>query len=464
MDALAFFDRADQRLARRLLTAMVTLSITLVIYGSWLPLRFDIEKLNHADWTTLQLTLTPTTFQDATTNLLIYVAVGLFLAMRLQLTRWSLWIRVPLVLLAAVLTALLAELGQLFVPGRYASGTDLLCNGLGTLCGIGLAPVAATGLWRLVHQFKIVLVHRPMLALYWIALGLVLLAKLAPFDLAILPGQLEASLAAADWSPFSTPDQPPGAMLPRMVEMAGSFCAFALLGILGALAWRENHYRKVDSVVNAVAHLILLGALIELLQLLIVSHVCDATDWLIYVYGAVVGAVLGVVAVEREWLRREPHTRSTAGQVMLMVALVVQVSMIVAAALPPDGRWVQPTDDSFQWIPFYAQFRLSFATAVGTMVSSFLWYMALAVIAAVMIPVRRTATSSALTLLLTVGVVSLTELMHAFNLGHQADITQPILAIVAALVAVRAIIWVEHYRLVHAQTLATPIPEFKFVP
>ncbi len=53
-----------------------------------------------------------------------------------------------------VLVGLVSEVGQLWVPGRYASLLDLLANIIGIVLGIPLGRVAAARMNRIILSFK----------------------------------------------------------------------------------------------------------------------------------------------------------------------------------------------------------------------------------------------------------------------------------------------------------------------
>ncbi len=126
---------------------------------------------------------------------------------------------------------------------------------------------------------------------------------------------------------------------------------------------------------------------IELAQLIIRSHTCDVADVATYVGGAALGAILGATVMARAWLRPlENRNGNATGRLLVAIAAMVQVSIICLAALPANNQWVAPNSDSILWIPFQGQFMKPFGLACGQMMSSMLWYVTLAALAAVMVP------------------------------------------------------------------------------
>ncbi len=457
--------------AKRILTGLSTLAVMLVIYGSWLPFEFQTEAISRSGIALLsRITWAPSPLEDAVTNILIFIPIGLFVSMRLRLTAKYRGVRVILPFVLAAMTSLVSETGQTVIPQRSASYTDMMLHGVGTLIGMALALLAFRLVWYLVKQLKVALALRPQWALFGIVATLVVFAKLAPFDLTIRPADFAHSLATARWSPFDPAHTPSQNVLEDIMEVAGSFFVFVLLGVLGAKSLREIGVRPSVSAVNTIAKLILLAVGLELIQIVIVSHTCDAADALCYVYGAVVGSVLGATLMDRQRWRGVESSRTAAEHVLLTAALVVQCVMVVGYAFPVDGQWVTPSTESIQWIPFYAQFNKPFATGVGQIVSSLMWYATLAIIAATVMSgrVRRRRPRSGsdrlrrrlnplrgrfmLACFLTVSVVTLTEAMQAFSLTRFADVTEPLLALAASLAATAACRWVERHRQTEPQT------------
>ncbi len=428
-------------------TALLGFSVALIVYGSWLPLNFDFELLRRGPLDALgMLSWASASLQDILANITIYLPIGFLLSIRGDRVAASLIRRLLLTVAVAAGCGVLAETGQVLVPGRVPSFSDITLNVIGALIGLALARPALGARARISGSLRVALARRPMATLFWGVALLVVFAKLAPFDFVRSPGELRASYLTARWSPFEPPPVPGASRMEVLIEMGGSFFAFVLLGIAGALACRERRVDRTCSAVNTIAGLILLAVGVEAAQLLLRSHTSDAADVVAYVYGAAVGAVLGATVIDRGWRRgAEVGGPNPVGRVLLMIALVAQCSIIAGYALPDDAGWVCPSSDSIQWVPFYAQFQKPFSLAIGQMTSSFMWYLSLAVIAAAMIPGRSASAVRVLVIFLTVGVVGLTEAIQAFTVGHVADVTEPLLAGVAAVAGCAAYRWVRRH-------------------
>ena len=76
---------------------------------------------------------------------------------------------------------------------------------------------------------------------------------------------------------------------------------------------------------------------------------------------------------------------------------------------------------SILWMPFYARFCEPFAVAVGHVLSSFIFYAALATIVAAMVPARSWSYTFTMSCMLSVSVVTVTEAVRAYSAGHAAD-------------------------------------------
>lgn len=437
---------------RRVLTGLSTLAIMFVIYGSWLPFEVDTAALAREGTALLQrLAWVPADFQDVVINLLIFVPVGLLLAMRLRLTRRNLGMWIILPLCVAALTSIIAEVGQTVIAERSPSYTDMVWHGIGALIGVALSVPMLSLLRRTGDQLKMGLALQPQRTLFWIVAALVVFAKLAPFDFTLLSADFAYSLESARWSPFVAPQIAGHDVLEEIVELAGSFFAFALLGILGASALRHRGEPALACVVNTVARLILLAVGVELVQLVIVSHTCDAADVLTYVYGATIGSILGATLLSR----RHPDDRSGAGpaakRVLLTAALAVQCIVVVGYAFPADVQGIAPAETSVHWIPFLAQFNEPYAKAAGQIISSLMWYVTLAAVAWAVLAERAVRHRFAIVGCLTVGLVTLAEAARVFSATHSADVTEPLLALFAWVAASAACHWIDRQRRVEPQ-------------
>ena len=439
---------SDRLPARRILTGCATLAVMLVIYGSWLPFEFDTAALMRSGLAVVdRIAWVPTNSEDVIANIGIFIPIGLLVTMRLIVGGWG---RAPRIVLAVVLAALasvISEAGQTIIAQRSASYTDTVFHGFGTLIGIVLAEPTIRLAQRFTRQLSMGLALNPHRALFGIVAILVVFAKLAPFDFAISPAALAHSVSTARWSPFD----PASAGLQQsglgdLTETAGSFFAFALLGILGVGSLREQGESRIVSFVNTIGKLIVLAIGIELAQMVIVSHTCDALDVLLYVYGGLIGAGLCVAVCATAADHPRLADRRVVARVLLTAALVVQGVVVVGSIFPAGGQLESPSTSSIQWIPFYAQFQEPLAKSIGQIVSSVIWYGTLAIVVASASVGRVRRYRFLLAVLATVGLVLMTEAAQVFDKARVADMTEPVLALGASAVAVFVCRWIEHQR------------------
>ncbi len=444
---------SDRLPARRILTGCATLAVMLVIYGSWLPFEFDTAALMRSGLAVVdRIAWVPTNFEDVIANIGIFVPIGLLVSMRLIVGGWGRATRIVLALVVAALASVISEVGQTIIAQRSASYTDMVFHGFGTLIGIVLAEPTLRLAQRFTRQLSLGLVLNPHRALFGIVAILVVFAKLAPFDFAISPAALAHSVNTARWSPFD----PASAGLQKtglgdLTQTAGSFLAFVLLGILGAGSLRAHGESRIVSVVNTIGKLIVLAIGIELAQIVIVSHTCDALDVLLYVYGGLMGVGLCVALRLSATFNPGFAGRRFAARVLLTAALVVQGVVVVGSILPAGGQLEEPSTSSIQWIPFYAQFKEPLAKSIGQVVSSVIWYGTLAVVVASASFGRVRRHRFLLAVLATVGLVLLTEAAQVFDPACVADMTEPVLALGASAAAVFVCRWIEHQRRIEPQ-------------
>ena len=454
MDPLLDTLHSDRLPARRILTGCATLAVMLVIYGSWLPFEFDTAALLRSGMAVVdRIAWVPSSSEDVIANTGIFIPIGLLVTMRLIVGGWGRAPRIVLAVVIAALASLICEGGQTIIAQRSASYTDMVFHGLGTLIGIVLAGPTLRLAQRFTRQLSMGLALNPHRALFGIVAVLVVFAKLAPFDFALSPAALAHSVSTARWSPFD----PASAGLQQsglgdLTETAASFIGFALLGILGVGSLRERGEPRIVSFVNTIGKLIVLAIGIELVQIVIVSHTCDALDVLLYVYGGLMGAVLCVAV--RATATDNPRLADgrVATRVLLTAALMVQGVVVVGSIFPAGEQSENATTSSIQWIPFYAQFKEPLAKRVGQIVSSVIWYGTLAVVVASASVARVRRYRFLLAVLATVGLVMLTEAAQVFDQARVADMTEPVLALGASAVAVFVCRWIERQRRIEPQT------------
>ena len=160
----------------KILTALSTLAVVLVIYGSWLPFEFDSSVLSLSAAAVLEhIAWVPSDLQDLATNILIFISIGLFVRLRIVFTGRHRVAGVILPFAIAGITSLLAEAGQTLIPQRCASYTDMVMHGIGTLIGVALASPLLFFVRRASSRLKISLAIQPQRTLFLMVASLVVI-------------------------------------------------------------------------------------------------------------------------------------------------------------------------------------------------------------------------------------------------------------------------------------------------
>jgi len=120
--------------------------LALICYGSLYPLQD--WRAPQGEWSAFLLAPPPrfVTRTDLTTNVLVYLPLGLLisalLATHMRIRAAMLW-----ALAGGLFVSFTMELLQAFVPNRVASNIDIITNGLGSLLGAVLFRVAQNHRW-----------------------------------------------------------------------------------------------------------------------------------------------------------------------------------------------------------------------------------------------------------------------------------------------------------------------------
>jgi len=175
----------------------------IIIYASlfavtpWQDRGVDLLGHLHAPWPRYW------TWQDACFNILAYAPLGFLLALSPQHTRWP-WARTLLPLTIGFLLSATLEALQTFLPGRVASGLDLMLNAAGTLLGVAVAlffgPYILAQAGELRRRLNI---RRLSAETGLILLALWLFAQISPETVFFGFGDLRGLLALPTALPFS---------------------------------------------------------------------------------------------------------------------------------------------------------------------------------------------------------------------------------------------------------------------
>lgn len=317
---------------------------------------------------------------DVLANAVLYMPLGL--ATVLALARRPVWLALPLALLACAVLTTLAEVGQMFVPGRVASGWDLTLNAAGG--GAGAVAGAILGIGRAGHGLvrpRLVDGAAALLLAGWLGY------RLYPFVPAIDRGEWLRSLAPVL--------NATGIDLGRVLRLGGLWLvAVRLLEAVGPLGRR-----------GWVQVLVLLGTPAAAVP--IVDRVLTPEELLAAVLALPVWWVL------RRWRRADA------------VLLAVMLAAVVAEGMAPYRFGVARP---FGWLPFGAVLHGQYTAGLQAVMLKLFLYGGL-IWLAVRIGVRwLTATVAVVGLALAIGAVQ-THLP-----GRSGEVTDAVLALGAALV------------------------------
>ncbi|MGB2984945.1 MAG: VanZ family protein [Phycisphaerae bacterium] len=225
-------------------------------------------------------------------------------------------------------------------------------------------------------------------------------------------------------------------------DIVTNILVYVPVGLALTLCGRGGSLTRLARVPFAV----IIGAAVSLcaetLQAGIAIRVASWTDVALNTTGIAIGAILGaglygVVIRSLQWLRRGLSAMPTQ---LLATLVVLQVLAVLSHGFQPartsaqPGLWpLQVVDLSrVQWLPFEALWRCPMDQAAADVLSVLAVYgtlalILLAVLVRARIPAARLVTGITVTLL-----AIAVEIPHMLSATHPADITGPILALLAA--------------------------------
>jgi len=410
--------------------------ILAVLYASLLPFdfiptafgRMFADGLSHLRFRT-------TTPDDAAANMLVYLPVGLLVAMYLVGKRFSRWVGVVAAIGVGTALSVVVEWLQTGLASRVASCTDIVLNVLGTsvgaCLGVGLHGTARAA-WA---QLRYELADRPFTtAASMLTLGL-FLYNLAPFDFVMTTDALHASFGHAQWGLFNarpaTPGAAPFASIAHQLAGAGWF---AVLGYLLGLAGRERGRYPTSSLACALKDGLVLVALVEFMQLFTKSHTFDAATVMIRSLGVILGAWCAVFMIDpltgSAWRRSLPLALPTG---LAAILAAFQAGLLLAPCVNPQGGTLSGLEAmSIRWLPFEALWRQPLPVAAGEMLSDLFTYGTLALTLGVLL--RRFRIPQACWWSATAAILAAIacEALHAASFARPLDTTTAVSACLAA--------------------------------
>jgi hypothetical protein len=204
----------------------------------------------------------------------------------------------------------------------------------------------------------------------------------------------------------------------------------------------------------------LLAAGLEGLQAVLPAHVCSLQDALVAIAGTAAGSAAGAWAGQASTARRrglqaaKPESRGAGGwRKWAVVALVAATAYAGAAGW---RRAAYPAASHrrtvVHWVPFEQHFRVSFPRAVSDAAQQMALYGSVTLVCLALTRGRGRAVA----LISVLGLSGAGELYRVLVAGHDADVTAPLLAAAAGLLAVR--IWQAIYPQPGASKTEAPAP------
>ncbi len=391
----------------------------------------------------------PSDLNDVVTNLAVYVPVGVAFRLLLRRRGRAGWSNLLWAWGASVLLSYVTELLQQFMPARSSSLTDVYVNSVAALGG-ALVAVPFQRLLR--HLHGVVFVRVRDRRQVWsvasrLALGSTFVLMTMPWGLrrpTMILG-LDRPLALGDPWCF------------------GRFAAFAGLGFLAAGEGRALGYDRRRALRRAVVGMAAFATLLELVQAALAGHVSSLAQALIATAGGAAGALLAVtlfhaaapgLAPEQGELRpatSDAPPRSSPPRRWPLTILLGTLLCVMLWSLVADVRHgALRHEPLFDWIPFRAHFRVSFAVMLADLFQQCGLYAFITFVCLSLTQGRRPL----LALFLLGTLAAVVEVGHAYLKDHGADTTAPLL-VLASWFATRRV-WNAVYPLGRARPAAPP--------
>lgn len=417
--------------------------LAFVVYGSLVPLELRphslsqaVEKFTHIPW----LNLGPEKRADWVANAVLYLPLAFLACTLVAGPRRSPHTRLVAVALATLLCGALAvavEFTQIFFAPRTVSLNDLVAEGIGIALGAGIWLLwrpQLTQLWRDFNTGGRRSLPAAIVAFLAAYLGLTLF----PFDFVLSGAELSARLQAGNWGLLLAHRE--GPLLRTAVHLLGEIAAILPLGILLAMLVRRISGRR------ALVTGMLLGLLLELLQLLLVSAVSQGAS----VFTRGIGLAAGV------WLGQRLLAHGPLPLARWIQRLSWPAWPVYLAALLGIAGWYHSETRSLaegldrlgqvRWMPFYFHYYTTETVAMASLLANFMMYAPLGVLAW-----ARQLCSSAPRqhglhepLVMALALVSVIEFSKLWLTARHPDPTNLLIGAAGALLAYSGARWFQH--------------------
>ncbi len=304
-------------LVRHCVEALTVAVVLFVLQTGLVPFDFSADPAKTGNDSLFETSVGRLTVADIVSNIFLYVPLGAMLNWSFQ-RRFSGRERLaPLVLSLGTAAALSfgIEWLQSFSPARVSSLIDLVSNVLGAILGVCLTSVSRLILPPIVSAAVMEFRIRPEAALLKTYTLLLVVFAAMPFSFSLEMGSLKRSVGETVFVPFTdsaaytVPETLDGVeaidmdvrsaqllawrRLKRVSRWTAECVSFAVFAWLLQILLRDDYrfsLRAARSLVCWLGGLLAVG--MSLLQLPIVSRVCDVTDILFRLLGLCVGLVV----------------------------------------------------------------------------------------------------------------------------------------------------------------------------
>jgi VanZ family protein len=414
-------------LRRSTLRAMCAVWLGLVIYGTLGPLGYRGDERLAREWIVPRW-LAPADgwrwfppgypvnydrYNDIFTNVLVYVPVGIALALLVRRRGGARRLELLLAMSLAVSLSYATELLQQFMPARCCDRGDLLVNAGAALLGCLIAPHAQRAIRRGHAQAYERWLTHPWLVLAWATTGVTLMLMTLPWDFywPSIEVDVRRELDVLDFRRFAM---------------------FGLLGFVIAMAMLERCGRWGAALRETIKRVFVYAVLFESAQIFVKSHACGLLDMGTALLGGLVGMGLAWWLAGGGAARGSvPRAARRALATMTLLALVLLA--LIAGLFGSGASSAQSDGQKLLWSPFQVQFLEPFDRVLVDTVESLLVYGSVTMLCLYLTGGRGRRVG----LLLLVGMVGVMELGRVLKAGGTADATPLILAVAAWWAAVR---------------------------
>lgn len=291
---------------RRALRWLLLFYSLFILYGSFIPFRFSADAaFVHSQW--MRFFNPPFvngvrqfSIPDAVSNVLLFAPFG-FLWVGSELARPMFRRLVGATLMVGAVGFMFGlgiEFGQMFSPGRTSSIVDALCNGFGAFIGGTLGYVIFRALrGRLGPAVTAAIRERPSLILLLLLMIAVMADAYYPFEITLDVSTVWHNLKQVQWMPFV------GGRHRFWIDLLlekGFF--YGAIGALALVNLRNFHVRMNAVLVSCFC--VVFAFAVEAGKLLFVGRVPNPENFILAVFGILIGVVGIAPAAETAFVRR----------------------------------------------------------------------------------------------------------------------------------------------------------------